>query len=366
MNKDDGETRLLLIVGPQAPPMGGATVTMEVLLAELEKHKDIQAVLVDTRFAKTYRKRRLFQLETIWRASLIFHDYAKRVRDSDAILVFANNGFIVTLVIPLLLFARRHGKRFYLKPIGGDFDLFLEGLPRPLRFILLRLLGRIAGILAQTQQLCTTLRAYGCDNSHYLPGLRPSSPNPHPSANDARSFRLLYLSQIKPEKGVFVLLDALNILADEFASPVACDFYGPVYEDSEAQFFQRLQETPAARYCGIAETGSATQLIATYNALVLPTYFVSEGHPGVLVEAMQAGVPVISTSHRAIPELITHGENGLLVPVQDSRSLADAIRQLAGDPALRARMGEANYRCGQSFRAEVVVPRMLALIFEAQ
>lgn len=350
--------------------MGGATLTVQVLLDELEKHENVQAVLVDTRFATTYRTKRLLQLETMERAALILRDYAQKLKGCDAVLVFGNNAFIATLVAPLFLLARRHGKRLYLKPIGGDLDLYLNGLPRPLRFCLLCVLRAVDGILAQTQQLDTALQQYGCKNSHYVPGWRPSSAivlltGPRPYAKQDTTVRLIYLSQIKPEKGVFILLDALNILAIEPGPPVTCDFYGPIYEDSQAQFFRRLQQTPAARYCGIAETGRATQLIARYDLLVLPTYFVSEGHPGVLVEAMQAGIPVITTQHRAIPELITHGENGLLVPVHNSPSLADAIRQLASDPVLRTTMGAANQRRGQSFQAEVVVPRLLDLIFDA-
>lgn len=363
MNKGKSNTKQLLIVGPQPPPVGGATLTLQVLLDELEKQEHVHAALVDTRFATTYRTKRLLQAETLWRAVLILRDYARKVKDSDAILVFGNNAFIATMLAPLFLLARRYSKQLYLKPVGGDLDLYLEALPRPLRFYLLRVLRAVDGILAQTQQLCTTLRHFGCSNSHYVPGWRPSSVNPCPSVNHSTTLKLIYLSQIKSEKGVFVLLDALNILAAESGPPVTCDFYGPIYEDSQALFFQRLQETTMARYCGIAGTRSAIQLIATYDLLVLPTYFVSEGHPGVILEAMQAGVAVISTWHRAIPELITHQENGLLVPVQDSRSLADAIRQLSFDPALRHRMGAANYHRGQSFRAEVIVPRLLNLIF---
>jgi len=78
---------------------------------------------------------------------------------------------------------------------------------------------------------------------------------------------------------------------------------------------------------------------------------------------MQAGVPVISTRHRAIPELITDGENGLLVPVQDSRALAEAIKRIALDFSLRERMGQANFHRGQEFRPDVVVPQMLDIIF---
>jgi glycosyltransferase involved in cell wall biosynthesis len=81
---------------------------------------------------------------------------------------------------------------------------------------------------------------------------------------------------------------------------------------------------------------------------------------------MMAGVPVISTRHGSIPDLIAHGENGLLVPVRDSRALAEAITQIALDHNQRKRMGEANFARGHEFRTDVVVPKMLGIMFRTQ
>jgi glycosyltransferase involved in cell wall biosynthesis len=86
-------------------------------------------------------------------------------------------------------------------------------------------------------------------------------------------------------------------------------------------------------------------------------------YTGVMIEAMHAGVPVISTQVRTFPELITDGINGFLVPMKDTRALAEAIRLLAVDPTLRKKMGQANRLKGQEFRADVVVAQMLKIVF---
>ena len=62
---------------------------------------------------------------------------------------------------------------------------------------------------------------------------------------------------------------------------------------------------------------------------VLPSF--AEGIPVVLMEAMATGVPVISTTVAGIPELIRHGEDGLLVAPSDPDGLADAIESLLMD-----------------------------------
>ena len=355
--------KALLIVGPQPPPMGGATLTVQILLEELAGYDSVEAALVDTRLPTNYRKKKsLFELQTIRRAFFIIKQYLNKIGNSDATLVFANNTFILTLAPLLFLLARWHHKPFYLKPVGGDLDLYVMAQAKPLRHYLLYVLRALDGILPQTRQLEVALNQFGCTNTRHIPGCRPNLQISRSLSSNSETLHLIFLSQIKPEKGVQVLLDALRLLTD-YGVKVTCDFYGPIYQEYREAFFLQLERLPNARYCGVVEAGAAPQIMAQYDVLVLPTYFVSEGHPGVIIEAMQVGLPIITTQHRAIPELVTHGENGLLVPIQNSRALADAIRHLALTPLLKAQMSQASYRKGQAFQASVIVPQILNFVF---
>jgi glycosyltransferase involved in cell wall biosynthesis len=69
-----------------------------------------------------------------------------------------------------------------------------------------------------------------------------------------------------------------------------------------------------------------------------------DGIPNVLVEVMAMKIPVISTRISAIPELLTHGENGLLVPEKNAEELCAALKRLIDDGALRERLGENGYK----------------------
>jgi glycosyltransferase involved in cell wall biosynthesis len=207
------------------------------------------------------------------------------------------------------------------------------------------------------------LKELGITNTHYLPGCRPLSPIVSVQKDRTTDFRIIYLGHITRLKGPLVLLDAMHLLTQICDRPVTCDFYGPIHDEIHDEFLHALESVHNCRYCGEAEPGIGSQLIAQYDALVLPTYYTTEGHPGVLIEAMQAGVPIIATEVRTFPELVTDGVNGFLVPTQDSHALADAIRQLAVDPVLQEKMSEANYRKGLEFRAEAVVAQMLKIIF---
>jgi glycosyltransferase involved in cell wall biosynthesis len=73
------------------------------------------------------------------------------------------------------------------------------------------------------------------------------------------------------------------------------------------------------------------------HIVCLPSY--REGLPKVLIEAASCARPVVATDAPGCREIVRHGKNGLLVPVRDAKALADAIRTLLDDPALRSRMG---------------------------
>jgi glycosyltransferase involved in cell wall biosynthesis len=79
------------------------------------------------------------------------------------------------------------------------------------------------------------------------------------------------------------------------------------------------------------------ELLAGADAFVLPS--LHEGLPVTLMEATSLGLPIVATAVGGVPQILTHEVNALLVPPGDPRALADAMGRLAGDLALRERLG---------------------------
>lgn len=102
-------------------------------------------------------------------------------------------------------------------------------------------------------------------------------------------------------------------------------------------------------------------VLRSATLFVLPSRY--EGFPNGLAEAMALGVPCVATMCRTGPEeLITDGENGLLVPVEDPGTLAGAIDRLLGDPALRKRLGAAARISVHRYNAGEIVRQYESLI----
>jgi glycosyltransferase involved in cell wall biosynthesis len=88
--------------------------------------------------------------------------------------------------------------------------------------------------------------------------------------------------------------------------------------------------------------GHVNDMPALFNsvqAVVLPSY--REGLPKGLIEAAACALPLVTTDVPGCREVVTHEQNGLLVPVKNALALADAIARLQGDPALCERLGAA-------------------------
>src|SRR5205085_3991460 len=93
---------------------------------------------------------------------------------------------------------------------------------------------------------------------------------------------------------------------------------------------------------------------AALDAYVVPSR--QEGGPKGVLEAMAAGVPVVSTRVGQAAELIRDGENGLLTDVDDLAALAGAVERVHGDPDLRARLRAAGRATAEAHAEERLDP----------
>ncbi|MDP6391005.1 MAG: glycosyltransferase family 4 protein [Alphaproteobacteria bacterium] len=102
---------------------------------------------------------------------------------------------------------------------------------------------------------------------------------------------------------------------------------------------------------------------ARAHIAVLPSY--REGLPKSLLEAAAAGRPLVATDVPGCREVCREDESGLLVPARSIQPLADALERLAGDPALRRRLGENARRAAETeFSQELVIRQTLELYEE--
>ena len=175
---------------------------------------------------------------------------------------------------------------------------------------------------------------------------------------------LLFLSNLIRSKGVPVLLDACKILQDE-GLDFDCELVGKETEDySAASLDAEIHEKGLAgrvRYAGPKYGTDKWSALSGADIFVFPSGL--DCFPLVLLEAMAAGLPVVTTDEGAIPDIVRDGENGFICPVHDPQSVADAIRKLLMDSSLRKEMGACGHRRFlEAFTADVFESRLVGIL----
>jgi glycosyltransferase involved in cell wall biosynthesis len=180
----------------------------------------------------------------------------------------------------------------------------------------------------------------------------------------ASRVRLLTVSRIDPRKGLRVLPEVIRLLVAR-GFDVDLAIIGPaVGAPGEVE---RAAIEAAAENLGVAGRLTLTgpvpldelmPLYRHYDLFALPT-LPGEGIPRVLLEAMAAGLPVVTTRVAGIPSLVTHGQNGLLVDEPSAEQVAGAIARVLTDPALRRRLIARGYETARAFTLQAQAARMM-------
>jgi glycosyltransferase involved in cell wall biosynthesis len=144
------------------------------------------------------------------------------------------------------------------------------------------------------------------------------------------------IAHLSSEKGINHLIEAAALIPDVHSRMrfvVVGD--GSLRGELQRQVRAANLET-CFQFAGFQENTGGH--LASFDIFVLPS--LSEGLSSSILSAMASSLPVVATRVGGIPELVRHGDNGLLVPPADPPALAQALKCLAETPSERLRMGQ--------------------------
>lgn len=156
------------------------------------------------------------------------------------------------------------------------------------------------------------------------------------SFNNSNEIRIIYMSNLIRSKGYFDLLLAVDLLVNNYGlKNIKCDFCGN-FLDKESKsarlqfekFVVNKRLENVVKLNGLVTGELKNQLINNSDFFVLPTYYETEAMPISILEAMKAGVVVVTTKYRAIPEIILDNQTGCFVDRNRPDQIADKIIEL--------------------------------------
>lgn len=257
-----------------------------------------------------------------------------------------------------------YGVPYLISLRGGDVPGFqpydLAAYHRITRPVIRWLWKRSAGVVANSAGLRDLAQQTAPDLPiHVIPNGIDLAPFPPPnrSSNASATPCLLFVGRVVQQKGLNYLLEALATLDLPFTLRIAGDGDQRAWLEDLAC---RLGLADRAAFLGWQSREELAYHYAHADVFVLPS--LDEGMPNVVLEAMACGLPVVATSVPGCVELVTPGENGLLVPPRDPAALAGALRLLLADSDLRRRMGQAGYRRAQGYTWQAAAQGYLNII----
>lgn len=176
--------------------------------------------------------------------------------------------------------------------------------------------------------------------------------------------KLLFLSNLLIDKGVFTLLDACKILKEK-GYQFTCDFVGAETANINAERFNQEVAIRGLNECvcyiGKKYGIEKEEILKNSDLFILPTY--NECFPLVLLEAMQQGLPCIGSNEGGIADIIIPNETGYIVSKKSEQELADKIEILLKDATLRIEMGNKGLeRYKQLFTLNAFEQRIVSIL----
>ena len=224
----------------------------------------------------------------------------------------------------------------------------------------MRYFRRLHGRIAVSQP------AYQFINRH-LPGQYEIIPNgirvgdfanatPFPHLVDGK-INLLFVGRLEKRKGLKYLLSAYSKLKWDWPN-LRLVVVGPGKPDDDSYRIMSERNLQDVEFVGLASDQDKARYYKSADIFCSPATG-RESFGIVLLEAMAAGKPVVASDIEGYSSVVTHGQEGLLVPPKKDEALADGIATLLRDPALRARLGANGRNKVEQFRWDQVASTVM-------
>lgn len=298
-----------LLIGPcknkkDASKTGGVIVLFEDLLFQFRK-KNIQYIVIDTNKAnysntifamlKIYLKI-LFNIFKIHHISL--HGTAK-----DYI-------FIAPYVVFL---SKVFSKKSSTRKFAGNFDRYYSESGILKKIIIEYVLKNSNQNFFETKYLVKYFQKFN-SNTYWFPNVRQR--NEEIKINTFNK-KFVFISQLYKTKGVDEILEVSNVLDYTYT----VDLYGPLKDEYTQKYFDEFK----ANYKGSLKPDEVLKTLSNYDVLILASYYPGEGYPGVIIEALSLGKPVIVTDLESIKEMVNES-CAKFVKAKSSQEILAAIK----------------------------------------
>lgn len=284
---------------------GGLPILFEDLLKQCDL-LGVKYTVIDTN--KVNYKNKLFSYV------LIFSRFFKFLPKVTHVSIHGTANDYVFIAPLVVLISKLFKRKISLRKFAGSFDTLYENYPRIFKILINYILKNSNSVFFETKYLVDRFKIFN-KNTFWFPNVREKTSI---TVDDIYRKKFIFIGQICEEKGIGEILEVSNLLDDSYI----IDLYGYVMDDFKDVDLSNYK----VNYNGLLKHSEVLNTLSKYDVLLLPSY--REGYPGVVIEAMSVGLPIIASNLQGIAEM-TNDEMTLLIEVKNIRQLKNAIESIS-------------------------------------
>lgn len=301
----------MIFIGPLGGgkvPTNGASVKNYHIVNFLRKHGE-QPLIFDTENWKEdpFLLIRLF-------LTLIFKRKSQYVLSANSTSAFK--------ILKVMNFLKIRNVIYWV--IGGSLaDKIQEEIYDPLVYKNIRL------IIVEGDNMRRKMLECGIHNVIKVPNFKAISYIPRKTYSFSPVVKFVFLSRIVPQKGCDYIIEAVKKMSDiGYSEYFIVDFYGPIDSDYKNSFQEKISKLKNVTYKGFLDLRKTENydVLVNYDVMLFPTYWSGEGFPGIVIDALVAGLPIIATDWNMNQEVVVDGKTGFLIPPHDIDSLVTSMK----------------------------------------
>jgi len=332
----------VIILGKLPPPYMGPSIATEIILnSDLKNRFDL--IHLDTKVNRELSSFGKLSLKKVLQNFVLYRKLHKLIKKNqpDLILVpisqtktgFIKDSFFISI-------AAKHKIKTLVHLRGSEFLTWYESCSPSMKRRVIKTLAKCKGAIVLGNNLKYIFAEFFQDNKIFVV---PNGGNySFPLKQKNEKLKILFFSNLLVNKGVSDVLKAMDILFNQMnIKNIECDLVGAWHKEEDKVTCESILKNNSFpvkihQPCAGEEK---FRFFSDADIFVFPPRE-SEGHPWSIVEAMAAGLPVISTDKGAIIESVINDRNGYIIQPGSPKELADKIKLLMDDNDLRTQMGK--------------------------
>ncbi len=351
----------ILLIGCTPPPINGQTLAFQALVEEMDNAESLLLLGLRGVSVRIFLSKILVFLWLLVRlvSKVLLKKYVVYQTFSQS-----KEGFFRDF--PIVFLAKLFGSKVIGHIHGGNYDGFYLAQNRLIKWLIRNMLRQTDSVIILSENMKNMLDF----EPSVLPKIKVINNGLFWNINgnslkikllpteSQKPVKILFLSNMIESKGYWDVLEATNILVNQYGYNIQADFCGEFIQYPDAKRFMNIDEAKASfwsfieinnlqnhvNYHGIVEGEMKEQLLEEAHFFVLPTNYINEGQPISIIEAMAYRCVVLTTDYRGISEMTTPNELAIYVEYNSPETIVEAIQKMLQNPSEYHQISENSYQ----------------------